>query len=291
MIHNVWLIGAGRWGSKINEALSIMGHNVRIIDPKIGSSINDVDNQDPVIIATPTHLHFEHAMHFLTRGHDIFIEKPASEFANQIQSLMKVRRKEQIVMVGHLFLYHPFLRRMRDIIASEKLGDIRFVHCERTNLGKYHDAPILLNNIALHDFTLIDNLFNITDVSRCDMIKISNSGYPDRACIIGNAGNVKWQIDASWLDMRRRRMMTVVGNKGQACWDEDKHCIEVMRTDIANGELYIHEDINIHYDSQLSPLQQELQHFLDCITYRQNPKTGLESALRINQLIESATIL
>ena len=291
MKHDVWLVGVGRWGSKIHEALDIMGHNVRPIDIKFSKTINDVDNNDPVIIATPTHLHYEHAMHFISRGHDVFIEKPASEFASQIQSLIRATKKEQVVMVGHLFMHHPLLRKMRDIITSGRLGDIRFVHCERINLGKYHDAPILLNNIALHDFTMLDNLFGITEITSCDMIKISNSGYPDRACIAGTAGDVKWQIDASWLGMNRRRMFTVAGTKGQACWNEDEHRISVVRTDISNGELYVNEDLDIRYESQLSPLQQELQHFLDCVTYRDTPKTGLESALRINQLIESAMTL
>ena len=284
MFDSVWLIGEGRWGSRIRDSLMELGVKPKIIDIRHGKSIWDVNDADPVIIATPTPLHYYHAHHFISRGHHVLIEKPACETPEQIKSLLALRQINQTIMPGHIYRFNSLLDELYSIIASGQLGDIKFVHSERTNLGTYQSRNVLVNNIGLHDLTIIDYLWGITKIESCKFTDISGNGMPDRACILGKANGVDWQLDISWLSAARRRMLTVAGTLGQAVWDEDQRSISVTKTDTSSGTLE-YERLPPVTAQGRKPLVLEIEHFLDCIKNNKASKVTLEDALRVSQLI------
>lgn len=284
MRKRIWLIGEGRWGSRIRSTLSDLGMATSVIDIRLGTSIWDVNDASPVVIATPTQLHHDHAKHFICRGHDVFIEKPACERPDQICDLISMQSKDQIVMPGHLYMFHPFLYEIKRIIDSGSLGKVRHVHCERTNLGTYQTKDVLINNIGLHDLTIIEELFGITELRHTSFTDISGNGLPDRAVVLGKAKDIDWQIDVSWLCASRKRMLTIAGSLGQIVWDDDKNTLQVTTTDISGNELACERQAPVSYQGPL-PLNLELEHFIACVESRTQPKVGLSHALRISELI------
>lgn len=284
MLETIWLVGEGRWGSKIRSTLADMGISVSSIDMRQGTSIWDVNDSSPIIIATPTQLHHDHARHFISRGYDIFIEKPACERPEQIRDLLSLIKDDQIVMPGHLYMFHPFLSEVKSIIDDGVIGDIRHIHCERTNLGTYQTKDVLINNIALHDLTIIEELFGITQIKHAAFTDISGNGLPDRAIILGKANSIDWQIDASWLSASRRRMLSITGSSGQIVWDDDKNTLQVTTTDIS-GDTLVCEKLAPLSRQGPPPLWLELEHFLGCVITRSRPKVDLSHALRISELI------
>src|SRR6056297_1442524 len=97
---NTWLVGSGYWGSKVKTSLENLGHSVNVIDIKNGNTIEDIDTMDPVILATPVWEHYDQASVLIKKGHDVYIEKPAAETAEQVEQLLGLVTDE-IVMVGH----------------------------------------------------------------------------------------------------------------------------------------------------------------------------------------------
>jgi predicted dehydrogenase len=287
MFDRVWLIGEGRWGSRIRDSLIELGVSVKIIDIRHGKSIWDVDDFDPIIIATPTPDHHRHAEYFLTRGHDIFIEKPACETPDQIRSLIAMQAKDQIVMPGHIYRFNPLLDELSFIIKSGQLGDIKFVHSERLNLGTYQSRNMLINNIGLHDLTLIEYLWGITSIDAVRSTDITGNGVPDRMCVLGKSNGINWQLDISWLSAVRRRMFVVAGTLAQAVWDEDQRSIIITKTDTSSGMLEYERLLPIKAQGRL-PLTLELEHFLKCCEDRSKPKVNLQDSLRISELIAEA---
>ena len=83
---NVGQIGKGQFGSKILSKLKNLDVNVKWI-----TGSNEKwwlqDKVDWVIIASPNEFHYEQAKHFLTRGVNVFCEKPAAFHSKAVDEL------------------------------------------------------------------------------------------------------------------------------------------------------------------------------------------------------------
>jgi predicted dehydrogenase len=285
---NVWLVGGGYWGNKIKKTVEDLGYTVSVIDIKDEKTIDDINTLDPVIIATPVTEHYAQALLLIKKGHNVYIEKPAAETVSQIQDLI-ANVTNQIVMVGHIFLYNPLLHELKKIIDHKVLGEIKFIHSERTNLGIYQTKVSTLMSLAPHDFSIVDHLLGSITVQDAKGFKLSDNKQYDRVSIFGKNDNTNWQIDLSWRWPIRRRIVTVIGELGQAVWDEDKKSIEIHYNQINNDHLVSTRGNEVVFNNNnQEPLSIQLEHFFDCIKYNKNPTTDLNSALDVARAIEAA---
>lgn len=283
-----WLVGSGYWGSKVKTTLESLGHDVSVIDIKNGSTIDDIDTMDPVILATPVWEHYDQASVLLKKGHDVYIEKPAAENAEQVEKLLNLVN-DQVAMVGHIFVHNPLIDEMKNLIDSDTLGKIRFIHSERTNLGIYQTKTSTLLSLAPHDFSIVEHLTGELNVQDACGYKLSDNVQYDRVTITGNSKDIPWQIDVSWRWPLRRRIVTVAGDLGQAVWDEDKKSIELHYNSVVERRLNSTQanEIILNNNDQ-EPLAVELEHFFECVINRSNPKTDLNSALAVARAIDAA---
>jgi predicted dehydrogenase len=107
-------------------------------------------------------------------------------------------------------------------------------------------------------------------------------------------------VHVSWLDPRKRRVMTVVGSKKMAVYD-DIEPIEKIRVydtgvhaaDIASsfGEFlysYRYGDIHSPRINEGEPLKAEIRSFIEAIAHGKHPKTDGWNGLRVVEVIEAA---
>src|SRR6185503_12786458 len=93
---------------------------------------------DAVVIATAVKLHFPMAKASLLAGKHTFIEKPMAASSAQCEELIEIARRNGLVlMIGHTFLYPPAVRRIKEIVDSGDIGDIRYISARRLNLGLF----------------------------------------------------------------------------------------------------------------------------------------------------------
>lgn len=284
-IKNVNLFGYGHWGHRIQETLHSMDVNVNIIDPSFvslrGRRSAIPNPRYPAIIATPTPTHFNLATKLINEGYDVLIEKPVATNAAEIKSLQSFITN-QIVMAGHLFIYNPAIEHITELLVT--IGQLKFIHFERTNFGRYQTNVDVLHNIAFHDFSILHHFFKDVTVTYSNGVDLSNNAVADRYLVIGSADNIPFQIDASWLSISRKRTVTFVGTTGQIVWDSDTNTINVGHYSLPPTSL---KSYQATIDSK-SALELELQHFLDCVSNRTIPRTTLDDALIIEQTINSA---
>jgi len=284
----IWLVGSGYWGSKIASKLAKLQIDCSIIDIKNGQTISDIDTDDPVMLATPLWDHYEQALELIHRGNDVYIEKPAAENYDEIVNLIKAT-KDNIVMVGHIYMYNPILHKLKSIMDEGLLGNIQFVSSVRTNLGIYQTKTTPLLSLAPHDFTIIDYLIGDLHVRRAHGFKYnSSSPKHDRVMVSGT----NWQIDVSWAHPERKREVTVIGDKAQAVWNDDTKTLIIHKNTVNDGRLIIDEVKETwHWKSDIDPLQNELEHFIKCVTERKKPDTDLTYARRIADYLDIAQFL
>src|SRR5919201_1846949 len=58
-------------------------------------------------------------------------------------------------MVGHLLEYHPGVEKLKELVASGELGDIRYIYGNRLNLGKLRADENALWSLGAHDVSVV----------------------------------------------------------------------------------------------------------------------------------------
>ena len=81
---------------------------------------------DAAIITTPHNLHAEQSIHFLQQGRHVFVEKPLAMTAGEVEQLLDAAKVgNAILMVNNYRRLFPSYRRVRELLQSGTLGDIR----------------------------------------------------------------------------------------------------------------------------------------------------------------------
>lgn len=288
----VWLVGAGYWGSKVALAIEKQGITANIIDIKNGQTIDEISalDLDPVILATPLWDHYKTAKRLIEKGHDVYVEKPLAETLEQCKDLRDTLQNDQILMVGHIFLYHPHCIKLKQLITDGALGEIKHIKTERLNWGIYQTKTTPLLSLAPHDISIIQYLTNdIINVENVNVYNLSNNYATtyDRLYFTGHCHELSIEVDVSWYSPVRRRLVTVIGTKGCAIWDSDAETLTITNHNkLENNRL--NKDIQtqvIPYTGN-TPLENELQHFIHCVDTRETPKTDINNAIDVARTID-----
>ncbi len=129
---------------------------------------------DYAIIASPSGLHFEHALFFLKRGSNVLIEKPFVLRLDHAKKLISISKRKKLKCWTSLQnRYNLATSKLKSEINSKSIGKISLVDCtmlwHRDNKyysnswrGKYSSDGGVLTNQAIHLLdTLIYNFGNV----------------------------------------------------------------------------------------------------------------------------------
>lgn len=285
----MWLVGAGYWGSKLLDSLKKFDVEARVIDIRNGQTIDDISDSAPVMLATPLWQHHDQACELLRRGHDVYVEKPMAETHEQVLEIGSYVQPNQILMVGHIFVHHPQMAEIKQIINSGAIGSVTHVTSRRLNWGIYQTKTDPLLSLATHDISIVLELIGDQPlITNAQAWNYSNNVQPDRVWFSGACNtDVTFDIDVSWHWPVRARQTIIMGTAGQIAWDQDANTVTVTWNKIQDRRAVA--DVNprmINYTYQLSPLETELKHWVDCVRTRQQPATGLESAKQVARVID-----
>ncbi len=259
---------------------------------------------DAIVIATAVKYHHAMAKASLEAGKHTFIEKPMASSSAQCEELVDIARKNGLVlMIGHTFLYSPVVRKIKEIVDSGDLGEIRYIAARRLNLGLYQKDINVAWDLAPHDISIILHIMDELPRSvNCrgaahvtpgveDVTSMCLSFRKSRTAIIHN----------SWLDPRKIREMTIVGSKRMIVYD-DVSQLEKLRVFDARVErpphydtfaefqyAYHYGDMYVPYVKQEEPLKAECQHFIDSIRNGTQPLTNGERGLELVRILEASS--
>jgi predicted dehydrogenase len=233
------LVGAGYWGSKLLESLKQFDVDATVIDIRNGQTIDDIKNNDPVILATPLWQHHEQTVELVKRGFDVYVEKPMAETAAEIEDIASYLKPSQLIMVGHIFLHHPQIHLIKNIIDNGDVGALMHIRSERSNWGIYQTKTDPILSLATHDISIVNYFQGPLSVVNAQSWNYSNNVVPDRVWFSGTPG---YDIDVSWYSPVRIRRTTFLGSKGQIVWDQDANTVTVSNHTIEDrrSKLILH---------------------------------------------------
>lgn len=112
---------------------------------------------DAVAIATPVSTHYELAREALLNGRHIFVSKPLTETVDQGKELIELAEKNGLwIMVDHTYLFSGAVKRIKDLIESDVLGNILYYDSTRVNLGVARRDVNAVWDLAPHDLAIMD---------------------------------------------------------------------------------------------------------------------------------------
>ena len=231
---------------------------------------------DAVVIATPVPTHYELAKQALEAGKHVLVEKPPAMKGAEMDELVELAAERDLVLMpGHLLLYHPGVRKLKELVDSGALGDVLCVYTNRQNLGIVRANENALWSLGVHDLSVI--LWLIGE----DPVEVSahgrdflNEGVEDVVfCYLRFPSGKIAHMHLSWLDPHKMRKMTVVGNEKMAVFDDMELERKVTvyekgpwKQSEAYGEWQTRSgDIHIPKIDTSEPLRLECQAFLDLI--------------------------
>jgi predicted dehydrogenase len=259
---------------------------------------------DAVVIATAVKFHYPMAKASLLAGKHTFIEKPMAASAAECEELVDIARKNGLIlMIGHTFLYSPAVKKIKEIIDSGDIGEIRYISARRLNLGLFQKDINVAWDLAPHDISIILHIMEELPVTvNCRGSAHITPGIEDVTTMCLSFRKQRTAIiHSSWLDPRKIREMTIVGSKRMIVYD-DIAPLEKIRIFDARVErpphydtfaefqyAYHYGDMYAPYIKQEEPLKSECQHFLDCIKHSRSPLTSGERGLELVRILEASS--
>jgi len=298
-IIRIGLIGAGRWGPNLIGSLRrIEGVEIKHVADQSKEAIQKIvkrfdciiPHEDPqsligqneldaVLIATPVETHFSLAKEVLNSGKNVFVEKPFGQSIKECNILLKLAKKNELqIMVGHVFLFNASILALKKVLDSGDLGKIMHLEAHRTNLGPVRKDVNAVWDLTSHDLSIFDFLLDdlpesVSCLGSCKLDeKVEDTSYTT----FKYPKNILAHAHASWLNPRKVRQITVIGDRKMAIWDDLnlEHPIMIYDSSIGLEQSYYSDSFASHrlsYNrgavvlppiSTNEPLLEEMNHFI-----------------------------
>jgi predicted dehydrogenase len=256
---------------------------------------------EAVVIATPVPTHHALALQALEAGKHVFVEKPPAMRASEMEELVQVAEQRSLVLMpGHLLLYHPGVRKLKQLVDSGDLGEVLCIYGNRQNLGTIRTNENALWSLGVHDLSVILHLIGEEPSEAWARGNaFLTPGVEDVVfCYLRFPSGKIAHLHLSWLDPHKMRKLTVVGRDKMAVFDdmelERKITVYEKATEQpaqSYGEWRTRTgDIFSPKIPNDEPLRLEMQHFLRLVREGgdgSEARDGLQVVRALEQLTES----
>ena len=257
---------------------------------------------DAIAVVTPVGTHYELTKAALQNGKHVLVEKPFTSSTNEAEELIELAaRKNLTIMVDHTFLFTGAVRKIRQLIDENVIGDLFYYDSLRVNLGLFqHDVSVIWD-LAPHDLSIMDYVIRGKPEAILATGEKHLNGVEDMAFItVYFPHKVIAHINVNWLSPVKIRTTLIGGERKMLVWNdlEADEKIKVYDKGVRlnnNGDSL--RDLLISYRSgdmwapqveQLEALNVELGYFVDCVTNSKRPFNDGEAGLRIVKMLEAA---
>jgi predicted dehydrogenase len=259
---------------------------------------------DAIAIATPVRLHFAMAKAALEAGKHVLIEKPMARSVAECAELNELAaRRGLVLMIGHTFLYSAPVRRIKEIIDQNDIGDLRYISARRLNLGLFQKDINVAWDLAPHDISIILHIMQEQPHSvNCRGAALITKGIEDVTSMTLNFAHQRSAIiHSSWHDPRKVREMTIVGSRRMIVYDDiaaqEKIKIYDVRVECPPHYdtfaefhyAYHYGDTYSPYVKQDEPLRTECRHFIESIVNGTKPLTSGVEGMEIVRILEASS--
>jgi predicted dehydrogenase len=316
------IIGYGYWGPKVLRNLEHLPHAevLTLCDVKVAArkrahkdypQIEVVSDPaevltspeiDAIAVVTPVWTHYELAKAALQNGKHVFVEKPFTSNTAQAEELIELAEKKNLkIMVDHTFLFTPAVRKIRELLNDNALGQLYYYDSMRVNLGLFqHDVNVIWD-LAPHDLSIMDYLIGQRPEAIIATGQSHLNGLEDVAFITLYFPNrLIAHVNVNWLSPVKVRTTLIGGEKKMLVWNDQAADEEIKVYDkgvtVTSPEGVYNLLVNYRSGDMWAPrldraeaLTRELGYFVDCVLKDENPMNDGKAGLRVVQMLEAAS--
>lgn len=236
------IIGLGYWGTIVTNTVVSMNKfkkiyvydidNQRIINikKKFGSKViyttfNKIKNDDQIkniFLATPPKDNYRILSTLIKKDKNILIEKPGLINLSNYKKIKKeIKKSKSRLSFGYIYVYNEYIRYIKKIIDSNKLGKIKYINLQRQNFGPIRNKVSAAFDLATHDISILYYILNkkiiLKDSINHDILGKKNY---DISFLNLKSSDIKIDINVSWLNPEKIRKMIIIGSKKMLLFDE-----------------------------------------------------------------------
>jgi predicted dehydrogenase len=230
----------------------------------------------------------------------VLVEKPPAMKGSEMDELVRLAAEQDLVLMpGHLLLYHPGVRKLKELVDGGALGDVLCVYTNRQNLGIVRTNENALWSLGVHDLSVILWLIDEEpDEAIAHGRDFLTDGVEDVVfCYLRFPSGKIAHMHLSWLDPHKMRKITVVGREKMVVFDDMELERKVTvyekgpwRQSEAYGEWQTRTgDIHIPKVDTAEPLRLECRAFLDLIAGDGDRRAVAEDGARVVRALDRLT--
>jgi len=247
----IGIVGYGYWGKIIHSNLN---EDVVIYDPIEGiGSQEEINSCNKVFVITPTVTHFQIVKDLLSRGIDVFCEKPLAIHKKECSVLYQIAKQNKAsLFVDWIFTFNDAVNFIKNLYNNEIYGGLRNLSMNRLNSGPERKDVSAKWDLASHDVSIIQYICEEQPTSiNWNLYKRNKNSFVSDTCIgILQYKNFDAVLHSSWEYGRKDRKCIFEFDAGFLTWDDTTNTITF------NGEV-------IDFPKTNSPLKNSINSFID----------------------------
>jgi len=239
MKKKICVIGGGRWGKNHIKTLYQLGSLAGIVESN-SERLRELLSEFPVqgfkslqealafgfdgyTVAAPAPLHFSIAKQLIENGQHVLVEKPLTLSSEESLLLVELAEKNNVqLMVGHVLLFHPAIRKIKELIDDGKIGNLYYIYSNRLNLGTVRTEENVFWSLAPHDVSIFDYFVGkpATSIQAQGQKFLQKNVFDSTLAELSYPDNIHGHIFASWLHPFKEHRLVVIGSKGMLSFED-----------------------------------------------------------------------
>jgi predicted dehydrogenase len=192
---------------------------------ELTTNCNDIihGGTDVVVIATPVDTHYKFAKEALDAGKHIWVEKPFTSNSREAEELIELAESKNLkIFIDHTFIYNGAVRKMKELVDQDELGNIIYFDSERINLGLFQRDVNVIWDLAPHDLSIMNFILDKQQIRALSANGIANfNGKENLAHIcVYFEDNCFAHFHVNWVSPVKIRRIIVGGDKKMLVYDD-----------------------------------------------------------------------
>jgi len=178
---------------------------------------------DLIVIATPSRSHYPLVKKAILAGKHVLVMKPLATRLDEAEELCSLAETQGVLLaVDHTFVFTGAVRKMKELIESNEIGDIYYFDSVRINLGLIQADVNVVWDLAPHDVSIMDFLIGQDPVA-VSATGASHGGSPTENIAyvtVRYEGSLIGHVHVNWLAPAKVRRTIVGGSKRMLIYDD-----------------------------------------------------------------------
>ncbi len=308
---NVCVVGAGYWGKNHIRILHELGFLGGIVESN-KETLNRFAEQYPDVkgflslnealqdksflgftVATPAKTHYSVAKQAMEAGKHVLVEKPLALEKKHAEELIHLSEKNNVnLMVGHVLLFHPAIKKIKELINKGKIGKLQYIYSNRLNLGQVRMEENVFWSLAPHDISVFQYFTNSfpTSIHASGSAFLQEGIHDSTLTQLKYPSGVEGHIFVSWLHPFKEHRLVVIGTEAMITFEDSSEGnplkLYAKKIDMENG---IPEKIDgpvtlIDYEQKMA-LTEELQYFVSHLDGKKPNIANGKHALEVTKIL------